>query len=460
MNKIVQHDLWEKIQKFGLDDPSSVIPFSKKLQTENNWTVAFTTLAIDEYRKFIFLCCILPEGASPSPVIDIVWHLHLTYTKNYWIEFCSKTLQKDIHHVPSGGGVTEKEKYTKWYAQTLIRYKEVFGINPPRNIWPNAPQLIEPPRIDVYEKKYFNKIALAFISGVIVFTIGTGMFAADGEDFLFYYGILLIAAFLTSWVLQRHKSVRLQHFIEEHFPAKFSPYQVGNFLYGKHRAYQTAIVDLLKRDIVQLEGQEFTIKETPLPASAGDNPLLPSLTQTLVVGQTFNYREGLILSDPEKLNHPFFDSLKLLSKNLDRKKFLIPAVVLLIGFARLIQGMAGHYPVNFLIGELGLYVLVTTMMAANYSYAGLVYRHVAQTWKQHPGGSPEDFVNKLTLSGIAAITGFAEFPVLSAMFLAEAPVENGNRDNSAAGSYSWGSGGDGDGGSCGGGGCGGCGGGD
>ncbi len=59
----------------------------------------------------------------------------------------------------------------------------------------------------------------------------------------------------------------------------------------------------------------------------------------------------MIRENSEKLHHPFFDSLKLLSKNIDRRKFLVPAVVLLIGFARLVQGMAGHYPVNLLIAD-------------------------------------------------------------------------------------------------------------
>src|SRR5215203_396854 len=100
MKTSLQKELWGKIQTFSFDDPSSDIPFSKKLQKENNWDSPFTASAIEEYRKFIFLCCILPNGASPSDTVDKVWHMHLTYTKNYWVDFCRITLHKDIHHFP------------------------------------------------------------------------------------------------------------------------------------------------------------------------------------------------------------------------------------------------------------------------------------------------------------------------------------------------------------------------
>lgn len=63
---------------------------------------AFCEQVIGEYKKFMLLCCVLPQGASPSQQVDAVWHLHLTYTRSYWTHFCRNTLGKDIHHHPSG----------------------------------------------------------------------------------------------------------------------------------------------------------------------------------------------------------------------------------------------------------------------------------------------------------------------------------------------------------------------
>ncbi|MGC4100084.1 glycine-rich domain-containing protein [Ferruginibacter sp.] len=100
MNKLSQQELWKKIQTFQLDDPTSAFPFSRKLAKENHWEQSFTNRAIEEYKKFIFLCCISPSGASPSAIVDEVWHLHLTYTDNYWNRFCRETLMKENSSSP------------------------------------------------------------------------------------------------------------------------------------------------------------------------------------------------------------------------------------------------------------------------------------------------------------------------------------------------------------------------
>jgi len=130
-----QDQLWQRIAAFPFDAPGVRFPFSRRLATENKWDYDFGRQAIEEYRKFIFLCCISPQGASPSKVIDEVWHLHLIYTQNYWEEFCSKTLNRNIHHYPSTGGSQEKEKHKNWRADTLALYRDTFHTAPPPAFW-------------------------------------------------------------------------------------------------------------------------------------------------------------------------------------------------------------------------------------------------------------------------------------------------------------------------------------
>lgn len=127
--------LWQNIQHFQLDDPEASLPFSRKLAFQQHWDYEFALAAIEEYRRFIFLCCISPHGAAPSKVIDEVWHLHLIYTQNYWEEFCDKTLQRKLHHHPSKGGAQQKEKYVKWEQDTLKYYRNTFLAEPPPDFW-------------------------------------------------------------------------------------------------------------------------------------------------------------------------------------------------------------------------------------------------------------------------------------------------------------------------------------
>lgn len=132
-------ELWLKLRNFH-PDSGEKYPFSKRLANENGWSLEFALQAIDEYKRFIYLCCEAGHLVTPSTVVDQVWHLHLIYTINYWKEFCGKVLEKEIHHGPTKGGVSEGLKYKEAYSKTLISYKEHFGIDPPPEFWDPASQ--------------------------------------------------------------------------------------------------------------------------------------------------------------------------------------------------------------------------------------------------------------------------------------------------------------------------------
>jgi hypothetical protein len=133
-----EQTLWDKIKAFPLDDPNIEFSFSDRLARDNGWTKSFALEVVEEYRKFLFLCCIADTGVTPSDPVDQAWHLHLTYTKSYWIDLCMHTLGKDIHHHPTKGGRKEGEKFKGYYDTTHHRYKELFGAEPPKHIWQNS----------------------------------------------------------------------------------------------------------------------------------------------------------------------------------------------------------------------------------------------------------------------------------------------------------------------------------
>ncbi|WKN29819.1 hypothetical protein PZB74_12665 [Porifericola rhodea] len=127
--------LWTNIKNFTLDDPDCEFSFSQRLARDNNWSLAFSQQVILEYKKFMYLCCVGYGELTPSDAVDQAWHLHLTYTKSYWIAFCEDTLGKQIHHNPTQGGSEEKSKYSSCYANTLRAYEDEFGEKPPEEVW-------------------------------------------------------------------------------------------------------------------------------------------------------------------------------------------------------------------------------------------------------------------------------------------------------------------------------------
>ena len=132
---MTQPDLWQRIAQFELDSPDSSFTFSDRLARENGWSKPYTFAVIEEYKRFIYLCAISDYSITPSDPVDQAWHLHLTYTQSYWVDFCHNTIGKEIHHGPTKGGQQERGKFKNWYALTFELYQKEFGMPPPENIW-------------------------------------------------------------------------------------------------------------------------------------------------------------------------------------------------------------------------------------------------------------------------------------------------------------------------------------
>ncbi|MCC8411171.1 hypothetical protein LJ707_19675 [Mucilaginibacter sp. UR6-1] len=130
--------LWKKIRLFRIDDPGVSFKFSDRLARENGWSAQYTHRVIDEYKKFIFLCCVSTTGVTPSDPVDQAWHLHLTYTRSYWIYLCQDTLGKPIHHNPTNGGEKEAVRFKHYYTSSDSLYQQYFGTVPPADIWHNS----------------------------------------------------------------------------------------------------------------------------------------------------------------------------------------------------------------------------------------------------------------------------------------------------------------------------------
>ncbi|MCJ8152837.1 hypothetical protein MKJ01_03545 [Chryseobacterium sp. SSA4.19] len=187
-NNVLKNDaLWNRLQRFSPDNPDADFPFSKKLAKEENWTEAFTRKAIEEYKKFVYLCCTLPNGASPSTIVDKVWHMHLTYTRNYWEEFCPIVLQQKLHHHPSSGGKSETEKHSNWFIETLENYRQVFGEMPPEEIWLKR----KPSGLHPFFRKYFHLASLLLLLFTVISCSGKGNIAFTGIFFIMIIWIII-----------------------------------------------------------------------------------------------------------------------------------------------------------------------------------------------------------------------------------------------------------------------------
>lgn len=136
----LNHPIWRALAEYRIGPADAAFTFQARLARENGWTPAHAARVIEEYRRFCFLAAISGHPVTPSDAIDQAWHLHLTYTRDYWGRFCPDILGRPLHHGPTEGGVAEQHRFFDQYANTLRAYEVAFGDPPPADLWPPAAQ--------------------------------------------------------------------------------------------------------------------------------------------------------------------------------------------------------------------------------------------------------------------------------------------------------------------------------
>ncbi len=123
---LAQDKLWRIISETNL-------PFGPDyLKFKLGWGLEFAKMAIEEYRRFIFLVLISKKEVTPSQIVDEVWHYHILHTQAY--QSFAKEIGKYIHHNP--GTASEQPRFDNQYLKTLRFYTLVFNSQPPPLIWP------------------------------------------------------------------------------------------------------------------------------------------------------------------------------------------------------------------------------------------------------------------------------------------------------------------------------------
>lgn len=217
-----QPQLWKKINNFQLDDPNSNFTFTQRLARDNKWSLEFSKKVVNEYKKFIYLCCCNYGQITPSDEVDQAWHQHLTYTKSYWIDFCKNTLNREIHHNPTKGGQSEDKKYSNCYDHTFEVYEIEFDSKPPSTIWPNNKKRfseIDFKRINLSQYWLIDKSRTKFQLSLTAATIILVTFFIQSKESFPWLGMIvgvicllfILRGFISGFRSKRSKRPRHRH---------------------------------------------------------------------------------------------------------------------------------------------------------------------------------------------------------------------------------------------------------
>lgn len=167
--------LWQRIAAYTIGPAGASLSFAARLARENRWTLAHAERVIGEYKRFCYLAMTAGQDVTPSDAVDQAWHLHLTYSRDYWQVFCPQVLGADLHHGPTAGGPVERDRYYRHYAATLAAYEAAFCEPAPIDIWPSACRRfsVDPQGVRVnFSDGIFLSRRVALALGLILLAVG------------------------------------------------------------------------------------------------------------------------------------------------------------------------------------------------------------------------------------------------------------------------------------------------
>lgn len=497
-----QTELYKRIQAFALDRPDSQLSFSQRLAKDNGWSLGYTQRVIEEYKKFVFLAVVAGHPVTPSDQIDQVWHLHLTYTRLYWQEFCPKILQTTLHHEPTRGGSSEQLKFGSWYSKTLESYEQFFGHIPPIDIWPkpkdrfgrdlhfiriNTQQswVLSKPNLTIFLKPQLRKIGiftfLAFLSLMItgcqiISQIPNPMNFTGPEFLTFYISLVVMGIALAAWL---RFSLCLVSTNTKQQP-DLNTYEIAFLAGGNHRLIMAAITSLVKQGYVEVlkEKSPFGRTQSKLVVTgkidAIADPVEKAVAQDILatdgaIEQVFRKSTGmkdsicarleqlgLFLSDAQAFKAQIYPSL-------------IVVILLGIGLCKMAVGISRDKPVGLLlICIFGLLVLGARFFVKpqRSRYGEIIFKDLRNRLQplKTANSSDSELVLAVAFFGATVLMADTALADLYQMLTPTAVASSGSDGGSGGSSGSdGGSGGGSDGGSGGSdggsdGGCGGCGG--
>lgn len=231
-------------------------------------------------------------------------------------------------------------------------------------------------------------------------------------------------------------------------------FQIARYVFGKNKAVEAAVVDLVAKGILVAEQREqFSSYPARVDAiTHNENPLAAGLLRNHSGNQPLLMKDMAGCYDENTTNHTGLARVCQTVGKKDGGGFAVGAIVLLLGLARMMQGLHNGYPVDYLIVLMMVGLFVLLAVAASFSSKKLLQEiFIGQYKEEEPALSGDErLLQKFLFLGVSVLAGTYAFANLENTFRRRAT--DGGSGSAGCGS-SCGS-------SCGGGGCGGCGGGD
>lgn len=115
--------LWHRLEGYSFHERPLTRSLVDRLHEETGHPIDVCYTLVEEYRRFMYLVGSTGETLAPSPIVDVVWQMHVEDEKAYFEDFCPRVIGRIIYH-PDDLSRFEGDPA---YARTLDCYADEFG---------------------------------------------------------------------------------------------------------------------------------------------------------------------------------------------------------------------------------------------------------------------------------------------------------------------------------------------
>ncbi|MFQ1699738.1 glycine-rich domain-containing protein [Loktanella agnita] len=185
--------LWHRLEGYSFHERPLTRSLVDRLEDETGHSTDVCYTLVEEYRRFMYLMGSTGETLSPSPIVDLVWRLHIQDQRAYFEDFCPRIIGRTIHHPEDFPPL----QHDPGYERTLEYYAQEFG-RPLVQYWPDP---------DVSSVRFST--GLMWIIGVAAFALSV---IFGSYVFAFFGAFVITASAFLQW---KFSSLPLQNLTPE-----------------------------------------------------------------------------------------------------------------------------------------------------------------------------------------------------------------------------------------------------
>jgi len=133
--------LWHRLEGYSFHERPLSRSLVDRLEEETGHSIDVCYTLVEEYRRFMYLVGSTGDELAPSPIVDLVWQMHVSDHKAYFEDFCPRVIGRTVHRPDGDQPQLLGFQDDPAYGRTLDYYAQEFG-RPQVQYWPDPDQSV------------------------------------------------------------------------------------------------------------------------------------------------------------------------------------------------------------------------------------------------------------------------------------------------------------------------------